>query len=36
MADMDSVASVIDASAMVRMNASWQPKVLCSIVIQAL
>jgi hypothetical protein len=31
MVDMDSVASVIDTSAMVRMNASWQPKLSCSI-----
>src|ERR1700730_14854559 len=35
MADMDSVASVIDTSAMVRMNAFWQSKPPCSIVTQA-
>jgi hypothetical protein len=36
MVDMDSVASVIDTSAMVRMNASWRSKLPCSIVTQAL
>src|SRR5713101_9250959 len=36
MVDMDSVASVTDTSAMVRMNASWQSKLLCLIVTRAL
>jgi hypothetical protein len=33
---MDNAASVIDTSAMVRMNASWESKQSCSIVVQAL
>jgi hypothetical protein len=33
---MDSVASVTDTSAMVRMNTSWQSKLPCSIVTRAL
>jgi hypothetical protein len=36
MVDVDSVASVIDTSAIVRMNASWESKLARSIVTQAL
>jgi hypothetical protein len=32
MVDMDNAASVIDTSAIARMNASWESELVCSIV----